>query len=76
MFEKGRKKLYAELDLIRLIKQLRVAAFMSQVYLKPYQNLTVDWLADYRLSTDEDESSGEEGSDYVAKTFSKEDFSI
>jgi hypothetical protein len=36
MFENGKKQLYKEMDLIRLIKQLRVAAFMSEVYLKPH----------------------------------------
>lgn len=36
MFENGKKQLYKEMDLIKLIKQLRVAAFMSEVYLKPH----------------------------------------
>ena len=48
---------------------------MSQVYLKPYQALMVDWLGEYRFSADEDESSGEEGSQ-IAKTFSNDDFGI
>ena len=36
----------------------------------------VDWLAEYRLSAKEDEISGEEGSCYLAKTFSNDDFGI
>jgi hypothetical protein len=58
MFEKGKKQLYSEMDLVKLIKQLRVAALMSQVYLKPYQTLLVDWLAEYRLDSAEEDSSG------------------
>ena len=61
------------MDILKLIKQLRVAALMSQVYLKPYQTLMVDWLAKYRLDLDDDQSSEE---DYVGKTFSKSDFNI
>ena len=49
---------------------------MSQVYLKPYQTLIVDWLAEYRLSAEDSESSGEEEGHYVAKTFSNDDFGI
>ena len=36
MFKNGKKRLYKEMDLVKLIKQLRVAAFMSEVYLKPH----------------------------------------
>lgn len=61
------------MDLLKLIKQLRVAALMSQVYLKPYQTMMVDWLGKYRLNLDDDQSSEE---DYVGKTFSKSDFNI
>lgn len=61
------------MDILKLIKQLRVAALMSQVYLKPYQTMMVDWLAKYRLDLDDDHSSEE---DCVGKTFSKSDFNI
>jgi hypothetical protein len=36
--------------------------------------MMTDWLADYRLSANEGESSGEE--DYAGYTFSKDDFGI
>jgi hypothetical protein len=41
---------------------------MSHVYMKPYQTMMTDWLAEYRLSADEGESSGAE--DYAGYTFS------
>jgi hypothetical protein len=47
------------MDLIKLIKQLRVAALMSEAYLKPHQTMMVDWLAKYRLSVDEVEGEDE-----------------
>lgn len=64
------------MDLIKLIKQLRVAAFMSEVYLKPYQSMMVEWLAKYRLSADSEESSGEDVSNYVSEVFTKDDLCI
>ena len=50
--------MYEEMDLIKLINQLRVAALMSEAYLKPHQTMMVEWLAKYRLSADAEESSG------------------
>lgn len=47
---------------------------MSHVYMKPYQTMMTDWLAEYRLSADEGESSGAE--DYAGYTFSQDDFGI
>jgi len=47
------------MDLIKLIKQLRVAALMSEAYLKPHQTMMVEWLAKYRLSADEVEGEDE-----------------
>jgi hypothetical protein len=38
--------------------------------------MMVDWLAKYRLSADEEESSGEDASNYVGKVFSKDDLCI
>ena len=82
MFEKGKKQLYGEMDLIKLIKQLRVAALMSEAYLKPHQTLMVEWLAKYRLSADEVEgddevdSAEENVNNYVGKVFSADDFDI
>ena len=47
---------------------------MSHVYIKPYQIMMTNWLAEYRLSADEGESS--EAEDYVGYTFSEDDFGI
>ncbi len=64
------------MDLVKLVKQLRVSALMSQVYLKPYQSMMVEWLAKYRLSADEEDSFGECECDCVGEVFSKDDFGI
>ena len=70
------------MDLIKLIKQLRVAALMSEAYLKPHQTMMVEWLAKYRLSADEVEgedgveSAEENVNNYVGKVFSTDDFDI
>jgi hypothetical protein len=70
------------MDLIKLIKQLRVAALMSEAYLKPHQTMMVEWLAKYRLSADkiegdeEVESAEENVKNYVGKVFSADDFDI
>ena len=82
MFEKGKKQLYGEMDLIKLIKQLRLAALMSEAYLKPHQTMMVEWLAKYSLSADEVEgddevdSAEENVNNYVGKVFSTDDFDI
>ena len=70
------------MDLIKLIKQLRVADLMSEAYLKPHQTMMVEWLAKYRLSADEVEgddevdSAEENVNNYVGKVFSADDFDI
>jgi hypothetical protein len=70
------------MDLIKLIKQLRVAALMSEAYLKPHQTMMVEWLAKYRLRADEVEgedeveSAEENVNNYVGKVFSTDDFNI
>ncbi len=76
MFEKGKKQLYEEMDVIKLINQLRVAALMSEAYLKPHQTMMVEWLAKYRLSADEEESSEENVKNYVGKVFTTDDLGI
>ena len=68
------------MDLIKLIKQLRVAALMSEAYMKPHQTMMVEWLAKYRLNpykaadVDEVESIKENVNNYVGKSFSADDF--
>ncbi len=47
---------------------------MSHVYLKPYQIMMADWLAEYKLSANEDKSSEEDR--YVGNTFTTDDFGI
>ncbi len=60
IFEKGEKKLFQEMDIVRHIKQLRTAKLTSEIVLKPYQRMLVEWLADYRLSSATDQNSSSE----------------
>ena len=52
LFEKGRKKLYDEIDLLKIIKQLRVNSFTNDLLLKPYQKDLVRWFEQYMISLD------------------------
>jgi len=47
---KGRNQLNAEIDLLHILKQLRTASFMSQVFMKPHQPTLIKWFAKYKIS--------------------------
>ena len=49
LFEDGRKKLHHEIDLLRIIKQLRITAFGSQIGLKPHQVALIKWFETYTM---------------------------
>ena len=57
LFEKARKKLYAEIDLLQIIKQLRIVTFASEILLKPHQMRMVKYFDEYKIKIrmDEDE---------------------
>jgi len=43
LFKKAKNKLHQEIDLLHIIKQLRVATFNAQTTLKPHQIMLVKW---------------------------------
>jgi hypothetical protein len=49
LFVTGRSKLWAEMDLLNIIKQLRTNKFTSQSYLKPHQVALIRWFEEYTL---------------------------
>ena len=55
LFEKAQNKLHEEMDLLHILKQLRVAAFTSQAFLKPHQSMLVKWFDQYKLKIHADE---------------------
>ena len=55
LYEKGVNKLHEEMDLLFILKQLRVAAFTSQAFLKPHQSLLVKWFEQYNIKTSANE---------------------
>lgn len=44
LFDNGRKKLYAEIDLLQIIKQQRISQFANSVAMNPQQTKLVRWL--------------------------------
>jgi len=50
LYLKGRNQLLAEIDLLHILKQLRTANFMSEVFLKPHQPKLIRWFAKYKVS--------------------------
>ena len=55
---KGRRKLHAEIDLLNIIKQLRINTFAMHSLLKPHQRQLVRWFDEYKLQIYSDESDG------------------
>lgn len=49
LFLKGRHKLHSEIDLLQIIKQLRVASFTCNQYLKPHQLKLIRWFDQYKV---------------------------
>lgn len=47
-------KLTEEIDLLKIIKQLRVAKFVSESYLTPWQILMVQFFSEYKLALKEE----------------------
>lgn len=56
LFAKARIKLHAEIDLLQIIKQLRLFAFTSKILLKPHQPQLVKWFDEYNIKVKEEEN--------------------
>ena len=56
---KGQYKLHNEIDILKIIKQLRVAALTSQALLKPHQAMLVQWFDKYKVSITQAERQNE-----------------
>ena len=60
MQESAKKKLYSEIDILEIIKKLRVAYFASELALKPRQRWLVSFFHEYKLVSASEESSDAE----------------
>ena len=49
LYQQGLKKLYTEIDLLEVVKQLRILRFMSSVYLTKTQRELIKFQHDYML---------------------------
>ena len=58
MQESAKKKLFSEIDILEIIKKLRVAYFASELALKPRQRWLVSFFHEYKLdsASEEDEA--------------------
>ena len=52
--ESARRKLFSEIDILEIIKKLRVATFASEMALKPRQRWLVSFFHEYKLESDSD----------------------
>ena len=52
LFKDARSKLYEEIDILEIIKKLRVNKFTSEIVLKPGQRDLVNFFEEYKLSAD------------------------
>ena len=50
LFKDAKQKLYEEIDLLEIVKKLRVNQFASDVVLKPRQRDLVNFFQDYKLN--------------------------
>ena len=54
LFKDAKQKLYEEIDLLEIVKKLRVNQFASDVVLKPRQRDLVNFFQDYKLAGDKE----------------------
>ena len=50
LYEDAKKKLNDEIDLLEIVKKLRVNSFCSEIVLKPHQRDLVNFFTDYKIS--------------------------
>lgn len=55
LFKKGRDKLHTEIDILHIVKQLRISQFVADLVLTPAQKNLVVWFDKYKLKESEDE---------------------
>ena len=49
LYTEARKKLDEELDILEIVKKLRVHQFATQMYLKPHQRELINFFQDYKV---------------------------
>ena len=49
LYNSARSKLSEELDILEIVKKLRLATFASQAYLKPHQRELINFFQDYKV---------------------------
>lgn len=56
LYREAKKKLYTEIDLLEIVKQMRINMFASDIVLKPRQRYLVNFFEEYKLKVDKKES--------------------
>jgi len=46
-------KLYEEIDILRIVKELRIAKLAARTLMTPEQEMIIKWFDEYKLETDE-----------------------
>ena len=67
LFKEGKKKLYEELDILEIIKKLRVNQFSADMMLTQTQRDLVNFHQDYKIMCSDDFSSDEDYANYVGR---------
>ena len=67
LFKEGKKKLYEELDILEIIKKLRVNQFTSDLALTQTQRDLVNFHQDYKIMCSDDFSSDDDYNEYVQR---------
>jgi hypothetical protein len=55
--------LHAEIDLLNIVKQLRLSTFATRAFLRPHQRKLVRWFDEYKLGLSSDEENDSTFSD-------------
>lgn len=60
MFDKARERLYEETDIVSILKQLRLNAFLTKRHLKPHHYALSSWFDTHCIHEPGDEDSNNE----------------
>ena len=55
LFKDAKKKLLTEIDLLEIVKKMRVSMFASDIILKPRQQKLVSFFHEYKITPPKDE---------------------
>lgn len=60
LFKNAKKKLNEEIDILEIVKKLRVYQFQSQIALKPHQRDLVNFFREYKIYDEDSQESGQQ----------------